>query len=71
MQFLRIISLILKLKDREFTMLEEKYIRVRSRIKVAILFMGPSELSLENYPSQDLSEILRQNYQNMMEIPKF
>ena len=71
MPFPRITSLIPKLKEREFTMLEERFIRVQSRTKVEILFMVLSELSQENYQFQDLLETLRQNYQSMMEIQRY
>ena len=69
-QFLKIISLILKLKDREFIMEVEKYIKVPSKLKVVILFMVLLEFSLESYQFQDLLVIFKRNFQNMKEIQK-
>ena len=69
-QFLKIISLILKLKDREFIMEVEKYIKVLSKLKVVISFMVLLEFNQESYQFQDLLVIFKQNFQNMKEIQK-
>ena len=52
-------------------MLEEKYIKVLSKIKVEKLFMDPIELNLENYQFQDLLVTSMPNSLNTMEIQKF
>jgi hypothetical protein len=70
-QSLKTTNLILRQKDREFLMREEKFIRVQLKAKVVTLCLGLTESSLENYQSQDLLEIYKQSFLSTMVIPKY
>lgn len=67
----KIINLILTLRNKGYTMLVAEFIKVRSRIKMEILYMDLIELILENYQFQDLLATFRQNYPNTTETQKF
>ena len=67
----KIISLILKASDREFTMQEAGFIKVQSKIKAEISWSVLFESNLENYLFRVLLETSRLNYQNMKGTLRF
>ena len=71
MLFQKITNLILNLKDREFIMLEGKYIKVQLKEKMEILFMDLLEFNQENYQFLDLLVILKLSYLSIKEIQKY
>jgi len=70
-RFLKITNLTQILKDKEFSTQEVKFIKVPSKAKMVTQYLDHTESNPENYQFQDLSEILRRNYPNMMETRKY